>query len=256
MLTRTLRRFPVERHAGGVVEPVDQLLEQCEKLRTLGRREGRQHARLGALGGLRKTLQHAFARARERQVGAAAVARADGTADEAGLLELLDHHAGGRAIEAEQARDRDLVDAGPVLEREQDAVLPVGDAEFAGFLEEERDSNLVRAANHEPGPPVEVFEHHVAQGQFPFHAAARRLPRKRRSTTIPAIGTVWFWSKLYQSQPYPDIPPEIKRRRPCGRRRSRSAPMRLTARRDCRRCFRMSRPAVPSPSRRSTGSCR
>src|SRR5689334_17173320 len=85
-------------------------------------------------------------------------ARCDGTADQPGLLELLDHHAGGRAVEPEQARDRDLVDAGPVPEREQDAVLPVGDAERAGLRQEQRHRDLVRAADHEAGAAIEVFE--------------------------------------------------------------------------------------------------
>src|SRR5262249_31789229 len=114
----------LQRHPDLVVELGDELVEQREELGALGRGERREHARLGALRGRGEALEHALAGASEREAGAAAVARADPAADQPGLLELPDHHAGGRAVEAEQARHRDLVDAGPMPEREQDAVLP------------------------------------------------------------------------------------------------------------------------------------
>src|SRR5262249_55046583 len=96
----------VQRHPGLVVELADELVEQPEELGALGRREGGEHARLGALRWRREALEHALAGAGQREAGAAAVARADRAADQPGLLELPDHHAGGGAVEAEQARDR------------------------------------------------------------------------------------------------------------------------------------------------------
>ena len=47
---------------------------------------------------------------------------------------------------------------GSNLEHQHDAVLPVGDAELAGFLQEQRDGDLMRAADHEARPTVQRIE--------------------------------------------------------------------------------------------------
>src|SRR4051794_9118763 len=93
LLAMTLSPFPscpprLQRHARLVVELGDELLQQSEKLRALGRRERGEHARLRALRGLGETREQALAGARQRQAGAAAVARTDATADQPGLLEV------------------------------------------------------------------------------------------------------------------------------------------------------------------------
>jgi hypothetical protein len=89
------------------------------------------------------------------------VVRADTAADQSGLLQLVEDQSRRRAVEAEELRHRDLVDAGVVLEHEQDAVLAIGDAERAGLFEKERDRDLVGAPDQKAGAAIEFVKRTV-----------------------------------------------------------------------------------------------
>jgi hypothetical protein len=51
-----------------------------------------------------------------------------------------------------------------VLEHEQDAVLSVGHAQLAGFLDEQRHGNLVHAPDHEARTSIQLFQRIVLRG--------------------------------------------------------------------------------------------
>ena len=166
----------LERHAGRIVERAGELGEQRQELRALLRLERREDARARPARGLRQAVEHFLAGARERKGAAAPVLRADRAADQPRRFELGQHHAGGRAIEPKQLRHRDLIDARPFPEQEQDAVLRGGDPKLAGFLHEQRHRDLMRAPDHEARTEIEVFQRIVRHLALEHFLTENRLP--------------------------------------------------------------------------------
>jgi hypothetical protein len=146
------------RHARGVVERAGKFFQQVEKHLPLPRGKCRQHALLRPPRGLGEPRQHPLAGRRELEAPLPPVTGPDDAADKTGVRELPQHHAGGGAVEAQELGDGDLVDAGLMPKHQHDAVLPVGDAKLAGFLQEHRHGNLVRAADHEAGSSIQLIE--------------------------------------------------------------------------------------------------
>ena len=76
---------------------------------------------------------------------------------------------------------------GLVLEHEQNAVLRVGDAELAGFLQEQRHRDLVRAPDHEAGAAIEFVER-IVQASLASDERDRPMVRGAPKTrTAPTL---------------------------------------------------------------------
>ena len=75
--------------------------------------------------------------------------RSNEASDETCFFQLAQHHSRRRTIKTEQLGEGNLIDARPFLEHHQNPILGVGDAELTGFLQEQRDSNLLRPAKAE-----------------------------------------------------------------------------------------------------------
>src|SRR4029079_13137684 len=82
-------------------------------------------------------------------------------------------HAGGRAVEAEKLRYRDLIEPRLVLEHMQDAELRGGDVKFAGSLVEQRDGDLVGAPQHKARASIECVERRFCQPRIPCNRGER-----------------------------------------------------------------------------------
>src|SRR5215831_20204284 len=96
----------IERNTRRAIECAREFVEQLKKASLFARRESGQRAGPGFLrwpGELRKQF---LACSRQLQAVPAPVVRADRPHHQAIVFELLEHHSGGRAIEAQEVRDR------------------------------------------------------------------------------------------------------------------------------------------------------
>ena len=144
-----MRPMRIKRDARGIVERAHELIEQLEEKFLLAWRESRQHTCLCFPCRFSELRKQFFARFGELETMPSAVVGIYGAHDQPILFQLLEHHSGGGAIETQEIGNRNLVDTRLVLEHEQDAVLGIGHSKVAGFLNEQRDRNLVHAPDHE-----------------------------------------------------------------------------------------------------------
>src|SRR5687767_15002586 len=100
-----------ERYARRAIELGDELVEQAQELGSFRPGERRQNLVLRATRGFGETREHALARLGERKRSPPFVLSANSAPDQAFVLELVEHHARGRAIETQQLCQRDLIDA-------------------------------------------------------------------------------------------------------------------------------------------------
>ncbi len=143
-----------DRSADAAVEGFDEFAEQVEKLLGLGIREGREEPVLRPLGRVGEAAEHGAARIAEHERLLPAIVGVLAAQDQPVDFELADHKPGRGAIEAHEARQADLVEAGPVREHPENAVLGRRHAQSPGLLAEYRERDLVRTPDHESGAAV------------------------------------------------------------------------------------------------------
>ena len=142
-------------HAGGFVEGGGEFVEEVEESGALGGVEGGHEAIHGVGRGPGEGCDQGVTAVGEGKGAAAFVGGADDADDEAGGFERGEDHADGGAVEAQEAGEGDLVEAGAALEADQDAVLGGRDAVGGGCFHEDGDGDLVGAAEHKAGAGAE-----------------------------------------------------------------------------------------------------
>ena len=83
--------------------------------------------------------------------------------EKAARLEALDDLPGGRAVEADGARQRRLVEPGTAVDRDERAVLRRREAVGGAFLDEDADRDLVRPAEQEARARIKLIQGNSAR---------------------------------------------------------------------------------------------